>query len=331
MRPLSALRRSPTRQRGAALLMAMIIVTLVATLAAAMVWQQWRSVQVEAAERARTQSAWILAGALDWAKLILREDRKGSKAFTALTEPWAVPLAEARLSTFLAADNSSTDEGIEAFLSGYITDAQARFNLNNLIQQPGGGTANPPYQIDPTQLSILGRLCQTLGVDSGVPQRIATAMRDAQAATTANAPLKITRVSQLTWYGIDPATVQALEPYVVVIPDNTKVSVNVNTAPREVLFAAIDGMDLATSERILQVRQRTPFRQIKDFWDQLPQQLLARNPSAQVDVLSSYFEIRGRLRLSDRTLEDRSLVRRDGGPRPPITVLQRERISSREP
>ncbi len=61
-------------QRGAALLMAMIIVTLVVTLAGAMVWQQWRAVQVEAAERARTQSAWILTGALDWARLILRED-----------------------------------------------------------------------------------------------------------------------------------------------------------------------------------------------------------------------------------------------------------------
>ena len=62
------------RQRGAALLTAMVIVTLVATLAAAMVWQQWRAVQVEAAERARMQAAWILAGALDWARLILRED-----------------------------------------------------------------------------------------------------------------------------------------------------------------------------------------------------------------------------------------------------------------
>ena len=64
------------RQRGAALLTAMIIVALVATLAGSMVWQQWRAIQVEAAERARTQPAWILSGALDWARLILREDAK---------------------------------------------------------------------------------------------------------------------------------------------------------------------------------------------------------------------------------------------------------------
>ena len=37
--------------RGAALLLALTLVALVATLAAGMVWQQWRAVQVEAAER----------------------------------------------------------------------------------------------------------------------------------------------------------------------------------------------------------------------------------------------------------------------------------------
>src|SRR5450631_895147 len=104
-------------QRGAALLTAMIIVTLVATLAASMVWQQWRAVQVESAERARTQAAWILSGALDFARLILREDQRSNRP-TALTEPWATPLAESRLSTFLAVDKSNTDDGPEAFLSG---------------------------------------------------------------------------------------------------------------------------------------------------------------------------------------------------------------------
>ena len=53
------------QQRGAALLAAMLTVTLVATLAASAMWQQWRAVEVETAERGRVQSAWILVGALD--------------------------------------------------------------------------------------------------------------------------------------------------------------------------------------------------------------------------------------------------------------------------
>ena len=95
------------RARGAALLTAMIVVTLVATLASAMLWRQWRAVEVEEAERSRSQASWILSGALDWARLILREDRRAGGP-DHLAEPWATPLAEARLSTFLAADSSNT-------------------------------------------------------------------------------------------------------------------------------------------------------------------------------------------------------------------------------
>ena len=101
-------------QRGAALLLAMLVVTLVATLAAAALWQQWRSAEVEQAERQRMQAGWILTGALDWARLILREDARDNQSSgnaDHLGEPWATPLEEARLSSFLAADkNNNADD-----------------------------------------------------------------------------------------------------------------------------------------------------------------------------------------------------------------------------
>ena len=118
--------RAGNGERGAALLTAMIIVTLVATLATAMVWQQWRAVKVESAERARTEATWILAGALDFGLRILQEDQNVSARTngpTALTNPWATPLAESRLSTFLSADaTSDSDDTVPAFLSGSIVD-----------------------------------------------------------------------------------------------------------------------------------------------------------------------------------------------------------------
>ena len=43
----------PSLQHGAALLSAMLTVTLVATFAAAALWQQYRSIEVEKAERGR--------------------------------------------------------------------------------------------------------------------------------------------------------------------------------------------------------------------------------------------------------------------------------------
>jgi general secretion pathway protein K len=84
----------------------MLTVALVATFAAAALWQQWRSVEVEIAERSRVQSAWVLTGALDWARLILREDARSGGA-DHLAEPWAVPLQESRLSTFLASSDGA--------------------------------------------------------------------------------------------------------------------------------------------------------------------------------------------------------------------------------
>jgi len=306
-------RTSPRRQRGAALLTAMIIVTLVATLAAAMVWQQWRAVQVEAAERARVQSTWILSGALDFARLILKEDLRSGRP-TALTEPWATPLAEARLSTFLAVDKSNADDGPEAFLSGNINDAQARYNLFNLVST---GT------VDPLELATLERLCQTVGIESGVAQRIATGLLNSIAGKSAAASLQPASVDQLTWLGIDKASVQALQPYVILLPGAT--AVNVNTASQEVLAAVIKGLDLATAEHLVQVRQRTPFKDMATFTAEVS----ALAPlTAKLDVRSSYFEVRGRLRLVDRVLIERTLVQRMPGGA--VNVLQRERVASLE-
>ena len=309
----------PRHQRGAALLTAMIIVVLIVTLASSMVWQQWRAVQVEVAERARSQSAWILSGALDWARLILREDARGNVDH--LGEPWAVPLAEARLSTFLAADKNNTDDGPEAFLSGSITDAQSRYNVTNLVDQTKG-------IIDPLEFAAFERLCQNLGVDSSVASLIASGLRDALAPAgsgNASAPLLPQSVAQLSWLGVDAAALELLAPYIVVLPVVTPV--NVNTASAEVLVAVIKGNDHATAERLLQVRQRTPFEDMAKFAAEVPSLApLAARP--QLSVNSSFFEVRGRLRLSDRVLEESSLVQRVQGRQ--VDVLRRERVASRE-
>ena len=317
------MKRSPHHQRGAALLTAMIIVVLIVTLASSMVWQQWRAVQVEVAERARAQSAWILSGALDWARLILREDARGQVDH--LGEPWAVPLAEARLSTFLAADANNTDDGPEAFLSGSINDAQARYNVTNLVDRSKG-------IIDPFESAAFERLCQNLGVDSAVPTLIAGGLRDALAPAgsgNANAPLLPESVAQLSWLGVDAASLELLAPYIVILPVATPV--NVNTASAEVLVAVIPGNDHASAERLLQVRQRTPFEDLTKFWAQLPAlapKAGATSPQARLSVSSAFFEVRGRLRLSDRVLEESSLVQRMQNRQ--VDVLRRERVASRE-
>jgi general secretion pathway protein K len=316
------------KQRGAALLLAMIILTLVSTVAAGMVWQQSRAIQVEAAERARVQAAWILNGALDWARLILREDARpaagvnGSAAnVDHLGEPWAVPLAEARLSSFLAADRDNTTEsGPEAFLSGVINDAQSRYNLRNLLDNEG--------KLVPAEQRTLQRLCDVAGVPADVGGRIAEGLRAAWAPAEGDgdsaAPLPPSRLQQLAWLGIDKAALQRLQPLVVLLPVRTPI--NVNTAPREVLVAVLDGLDLGTAERLVQLRQRKAFGSLDDLRAQLSPAI--KTEETRVGVGSLYFEVFGRLRLEDRILEENSLLERRGGDRgAEVVALQRERRS----
>ncbi|MFN9749095.1 MAG: type II secretion system minor pseudopilin GspK [Burkholderiales bacterium] len=319
---------SGRRQYGAALLMAMMIVALVATLSASMVWQQWRSVQVEAAERARAQSAWILTGALDWARLILREDaRNGGPDH--LGEVWAAPLAEARLSTFLALDKSQANDGPEAFLSGSITDAQSRYNLSNLIREG---------RLDPAEQGVLQRLFENINVPPDTARRIAQIMLNSnfpphrsqqmavksasgagEAPATAQIPPR--SVAQLAWFGIDPGTLQHLERYVVLLP--RAAPVNINTAPREVLAAVIQGLDLATAQRLIEKRQRDPFNNLQDAAQELPESV--KLEGHRVTTQTEFFEVRGRLRLEGRWLEERTLVHRFGRE---VAAIFRERVNA---
>jgi general secretion pathway protein K len=308
---------SARRVRGAALLIAMALLVLVSTLAAGMVWQQHRAIQVEAAERSRTQSAWILNGALDWARLILREDAR-SGAVTALSEPWATPLAEARLSTFLAADKDNNAEGgPDAFLSGVITDMQSRYNLRNLIEAD---------KIMPDEFLALQKLCEAANAPSDTATRIAEGLRlvwSAGGTQTGAVPIEPRTVAQLAWFGVDPAVLERLEAFVVLLPVRTPL--NINTADVEVIAAVVPGLDMGAAQALVQARQRTAFKNIA-----LANQLLgggqpSKLNSKNVSVTSSYFEVRGKLRLDDRTLEERSIVERRGLD---VNTIQRERVSS---
>lgn len=314
--PLQPIRRA-ARQRGAALLMAMLTVTLVATFAAASLWQQWRGVEVEGTERARLQAAWVLVGALDWSRLILREDgRAGGPDH--LNEPWALPLQEARLSDFLAADKNNTVSDVDAadaqqaFLSGQIVDAQSFLNATNLTQ---------PGKAGEDAEAAFGRLFAQLGLPPGDVALIARGMRAATATGAADdsAPLLPRHVAQMSWFGVSAATLAAIEPYVTILPVPTPI--NVNTASAPVIQAALDGVDAASAERLVSARAARPFRVYPADVSAIVPAGITLDPVAGA-VASSYFEVRGRLRLAQATVEEHSLVRRAGSD---VRTLWRER------
>jgi general secretion pathway protein K len=305
-------------QRGAALLTAMIIVSLIATLASGMMWQQWRAVQVEVAERSQSQAVWILKGALDWARLLLREDaRNGGPDHHG--EPWATPLAEARLSTFLAADRDNTDDAPDAFLSGAIRDAQARYNLRNVVVAG---------KVAPRELATLRRLCELVGQEPAVADRLAEALRLAQPGSSADLastgntepPLMPERIDDIAWLGLPAAAVQALLPHLVLLPRATPI--NLNTASRTVLAAVIPGADLASAERLIQLRQRSPLQRREEAGPALGN--TAQLDAARVGVSSSFFEVLGQLRADQLVVTQRSLVERNANLEVKVIFSQRE-------
>jgi general secretion pathway protein K len=304
------------RECGAALLTAMLTVALVATFAASALWQQWRSIEVEGAERARIQSEWILTGALDWARLLLREDARAGGP-DHLGEPWAVPLQEARLSSFLAAENNvSTDAGAEvldAFLSGQVTDLQSMLNVTNLVD---GGSR----KVSQPDLEIFARLFELLDLPSGQLEQMAENLRLATAPGGGDRPLVPQQLEQLVWLGLAPQTVAALRPYVTVLP--TRTLVNLNTASAEVIYAVAPGLSMAEAQHLVNERATSPFRNLGDATRLLSGGDAKLPQGINATTGSSFFEVRARLRLDHLVVEERSVVQRDGVN---VRVLQRER------
>jgi general secretion pathway protein K len=312
--PPSAGRRSPAaRQRGAALLTAMLTVTLVATLASAALWQQWRQVEIETAERGRSQTAWMMTGALDWTRLILREDAISAQGAAAdhLGEPWALPVQESKLSTFLSQDQQWREGDAEVFLSGQITDAQSRMNVMNLVEED---------QVSPAALARFAALFERLGLPLTELQSLARQLQAAVQAQTADAAnthappaagvaLLPQHTEQLVWLGLSPGTLAALQAHITVLPEATPV--NLNTASAEVLSASVPGLDMAMARQAVALRERQHWNSLNAAQEALGaagRQLDEKQHSVQ----SRYFEVLGRMRIEQVVQQERALVRRDG-------------------
>ena len=131
-----------------------------------------------------------------------------------------MPLQEARLSTFLAADRNGTaeagpDDVLEAFLSGQIIDLQSLLNVSNLVEsgqrfaRPGCAASSACSSCSACRRRSSTALAENLRFASD----ISTDNRPA-----GQAPLLPQRVEQLVWLGLPVDTVAALQPYVTVLP-----------------------------------------------------------------------------------------------------------------
>jgi len=306
----------PWRERGVAVITALLLTTLAISIVASLFWQQQVQVRSMENQRLHLQTKWILRGALDWATLVLFQDGIDHPNYTSLDQVWATPLADTRLDQYVERERVE-GENFDATLSGNITDACSRYNLYNLATGRG--------QLEPTQVAILGRLLRNLQLDSGLARRVAgfasagmpavappdgsDPAAQAQQVPVTGAPIKILQVDDLLGVqGVTPAIVERLRPFVTVLPGTTPV--NVNTAPAEVLAAVLD-ISVSEANTLIVRRKQAAWRDYNNFKAQVAQN---RNiPSNNVvDTKSEWFLVESHIRLDRAALDAQALIQRSG-------------------
>ncbi len=301
--------RHPRRQRGVAVVTALLLTTLAISIVASLFWQQQVQVRSMENQRLQLQTKWIQRGALDWSSVILRQPFGGR---ISLEQIWATPLAETRLDQYIERERVQ-GENFNASLSGQVYDATARYNLNNLAV---GG------KHDPVETEVLGRLLTNVRQEPRLARPIADFVAAGQALTvdpdepdkTAQTPRKgnpmpVLRVDDLLAVpGVKPETVEALRPFVIVLPAQGT-TVNVNTAPTEVLAAVLSGCSVSQTNALVEQRKRVPWNDVQQFLSEVQ----CRDEAVaqpKISITSNYFLVQSRIRLDRAALDAESLVQK---------------------
>jgi general secretion pathway protein K len=316
--------RARARQRGVAIVTALLLTTLAVTIVASLFWQQQVQVRSIENQRLHLQTRWILRGALDWAKLILQQDNTDSQV-TAETSVWATALAETRLDDYVERERND-NEKFDATLSGRIMDAQSRYNLGNLAKQ---------RDVNTVQMQVFRRLLEGLQLNGNLAKNVAEEVARSQALKVeatpppggtsgggggtpkppssalpldGREPLPPQRVEDLLAVaGFTPQAVEKLRPFVIVLPEGDETEINVNMAPPELLAAMVDNFSVSEAASLVQYRKRTPF-----YTPDLFKSYVNRPVSGKYGIKSSYFLVECHIRLGRAALDAEALIKRGG-------------------
>ena len=317
------------RQRGAAIITALLVVTLAVVIVSGMLWRQQVEIRAVENQRLKAQATWIARAGIDWARLILRDDQRRTGAVDHLGEIWAVPIQETKLSDFLGSSLRTDTAGEESYLSGRIFDAQARFNLMNLLTAQTLGARTLITGRDKDAIKAYGLLLQSLNIDPGLANITATYLAQmlggfqsiegmqggedsGGGGSNSNGPRPLDDVaSLLTIPGYTADMIAKLRPYVIVLP--TRTQINANTASAEVLAAVIPNLSLDRARSLVQARDRAYFRNIGDVTNQLRGIAPGVDTTAAanlLDVQTHYFLVYGMARHERARIGEVALVSR---------------------
>ncbi|HEX7080306.1 MAG TPA: type II secretion system minor pseudopilin GspK [Gammaproteobacteria bacterium] len=288
------------RQRGIAVLTAMLVVTIGTVLAVNLMWEATLDLRRTTAALGADQGLMYVQGAEAWAADILRQDLVDSPDSDNLGEDWALELAPLPV------------EG--GAIAGRLEDLQGRFNLNNLIAADG-----TPDEIAVAQFE---RLLELVELDPALAGAVVDWLDpdaephfpnggedEAYADTnpqyrTANA-MVTTPTELMAVNGFDRDAYERLAPYVTALPAGTKI--NVNTASDVVLASLSDMIDLSQAAALIEQRGDTGFADIDAAFSGLVEpEMLER-----IDGVTDHFLLTATVVLGTTQVTLRSVLQRD--------------------
>lgn len=291
-------------QRGAALLTALLIVSLAVIIATSLLSRQTLDVRRTANILDRQQALWYLSGLESWVKVILREDADDNSV-DHLEEPWRQQLPPIPV-----------DGG---FLQGELQDLNNCFNLNNLLDDQG--------QVQNNEVAALGRLLEVFEINTDVSAAVAdwidadevprfpggaediTYLDEELPYRTSNRLFE--SVSELRLIGqIDETQWQALLPHICVLPERSRL--NINTATPEVLLSLDAGLNDGDVSTLVDDRGSQGYDSVADF---LAHPALAGRaiPAERLSVSSRFFLLNAQIALGRGQVQAVTKIRRDNG------------------
>jgi general secretion pathway protein K len=283
-------RHSPmtAKQRGMAIISALLIAAVVAVIAAGLLTRQRVFTRSLEAEQLRIQGQWLLLGALEDSRQRLWEARQ-KDVLTRLDQPWA--------------------RAQKGLFEGGLEDEQGKFNLRNLVNR-----GRP----DAEQVQNFERLCGLIGVDGALSRRISQRVIASYDQTDQPAKYPMLRsLDDLSGVeGLDPLLLQRMQGFISVLPGVTWV--NGNTARAEVLSAVVPGLSLSQAQALVAERDGGRwFINRGDFVNRLHLPQVAVE-SVLVGITSEWFRLQGQTRREQRRVTLDALLHRPENRQPQV-------------
>ncbi len=287
------------RQDGVAVIMAILIVALAALLATALLWEQSLWLRQIESQRDLTQAQTFAQAGTRLAAAVVNISARNE---TDIQQAWAQPIPPLPV------------EGGKA--SGLLQDEQGLFNLNNLVVHG---------QTDPIQKRKFARLLELLAISPDAANALADWIDDDNTVQNPGgaedayylalphayraANRMLTDIDELAQVrGFDRAAVERLKPCVCALPEAT--TVNVNTAPPEVLVAMVKNLTLPEARSLVAQRDAHPFASVSDFHSALPRIELSIDDS-KFSVSSKFFLASVTSQFGRATATVQTLLERD--------------------